>query len=406
MTVYIDSTGPTVDAGSDRSAAEGESVTLTGTFDDGTGYGPYSLAWHLVSSSNGQMVDDVSGDTLTFTPVDDGTYVFSYTVTDVAGNATTDSVSVTATNVAPSPAIVSISEPRVEGTAIAVTATATDPAGANDTLTYTWTVLKDHEAYDSASGVDMTEYTFTPDDDATYTINLTVSDEDGGSTTVGSTIDVANVLPAPQIVSISEPQVERTAITVTGSATDPAGANDTLTYSWQVFKGAETAAFATDSGVDVTSFSFTPDDNASYRVVLTVTDDSGTTVAPSVRMEFGATEIHSENSSAIVGGWMQVGQVADGTDRTDVGGVSEAAFEFGRLSAMQQRPTCHRSAVTWPSSAWRWMARSLRWWGTRSRTRERGGSWRTVTGTTRADTWKKARSSWQPSMSRIGAPPA
>ncbi len=35
---------------------------------------------------------------------------------------------------------------------------------------------------------------------------------------------------------------------------------------------------------------------------------------------------------------MQVGQVAGGTDRTDVGGVSEAAFEFGRSSAYAATP--------------------------------------------------------------------
>jgi len=69
--------------------------------------------------------------------------------------------------------------------------------------------------------------------------------------------------------------VEGTMITVTGSATDPAGANDTLTYSYEVFKDGSTTAFASGSGVDQTSFSFTPDDNGSYEIVLTVSDEDG-----------------------------------------------------------------------------------------------------------------------------------
>ena len=64
--------------------------------------------------------------------------------------------------------------------------------------------------------------------------------------------------------------MEGTPITVTGSASDPAGANDTLTYAWTVNKGGGPTAFASGSGVGLTSFSFTPDDNASYQIVLTV----------------------------------------------------------------------------------------------------------------------------------------
>ena len=78
---------------------------------------------------------------------------------------------------------------------------------------------------------------------------MTVSDEDGGSTTVAQTISVANVAPSPTIVSISEPRVEGTAITVAGSASDPAGTRDTLSFVWTILKGG--AAFASGSGGDV-----------------------------------------------------------------------------------------------------------------------------------------------------------
>ena len=54
-----------------------------------------------------------------------------------------------------------------EGSAVTVSAAATDPAGANDPLTYTWTVLKNGAAY--ASPARAPPYTFTPDDDGTLT---------------------------------------------------------------------------------------------------------------------------------------------------------------------------------------------------------------------------------------------
>ena len=57
------------------------------------------------------------------------------------------------------------------------------------------------------------------------------------------------------------------------SATDPAGSNDTLTYVYQVFKDGN--AFASGSGVNETSFAFTPDDNGGYQIVLTVSDEDG-----------------------------------------------------------------------------------------------------------------------------------
>ena len=69
--------------------------------------------------------------------------------------------------------------------------------------------------------------------------------------------------PSPTVVSISEPRVEGTAITVTGTASDPAGVLDTLSYAWTVLKGG--TGFASGSGA---TFMFTPNDNASYEIGL------------------------------------------------------------------------------------------------------------------------------------------
>ena len=88
LTMHIDATAPVPDAGADQNVLEGTEVTLTGSYNasPNPGDGAFTRVWHLVSSSNGQSVADVTGDVLTFTPVDNGTYIFSYTVTDAAGN--------------------------------------------------------------------------------------------------------------------------------------------------------------------------------------------------------------------------------------------------------------------------------------------------------------------------------
>ena len=100
------------------------------------------------------------------------------------------------------------------------------------------------------------------DDNGSYQIVLTVSDEDGGSTTVDQTISVANVAPSPSIVSIGAPRVEGTPIAVTGTATDPAGANDTLTYAWTVNKDGGRRRLPAGRGAD---WSFTPTTTAVTR---------------------------------------------------------------------------------------------------------------------------------------------
>ena len=117
-----------------------------------------------------------------------------------------------------------MSTPNIEGTPITVTATATDPAGTNDTLTYTYEVFKDGATtpFATNSGVDLTNFVFTPDDNGSYQINLVVTDEDGGTSLLATqTIAVDNDDPTAAIATVSTPNIEGTPITVTATATIP-----------------------------------------------------------------------------------------------------------------------------------------------------------------------------------------
>ena len=106
-------------------------------------------------------------------------------------------------------------------------------------------------------------------------MRLTVSDENGGSASTTQAVTVANA--APERVTISGPTAgdEGQALSFTGSATDPAGTSDTLAYNWTVAKGG-VDGFAAGNGI---SFSFTPNDNRTYVVRLTASDEDGGTAS-------------------------------------------------------------------------------------------------------------------------------
>jgi RTX calcium-binding nonapeptide repeat (4 copies) len=256
------------------------------------------------------------------------------TVSDEDGGSNSVDSTFTVANVAPTPTIATISTPRIEGTAIAVTGSASDPAGTNDTITLTWEVFKGTGStvlYASGSGVN---FSFTPDDNETYRIKLTASDEDLGSLSTIQDVLVANVAPTASL-SVSGPTSVSTGtpVTVTSTTDDPAGANDPLVLSWTITRDGN--PFETQSGG--TSYSFTPTIAGTYVVTLLVDDgDLGTatvsqqilvstppTVAISTapdgvfqvasQFTFTATDIDTEDQGA---GFQFFIQWGDGTSTT------------------------------------------------------------------------------------------
>jgi large repetitive protein len=202
------------------------------------------------------------GQNINHTFIDNGIYNVVLTVTDKDGGVTTEAIKIKVDNLAPT--IVSITKPaRInEGQAVEFNATATD-IGANDTLTYAWNFG------DTTNPVIGQNVTHTFVDNGNYNIVLTVTDKDGAVTTKTETVKVDNV--APVVVSIAKPtQInEGQAIELSTIATD-AGADDTLTYNWDLGDGTAPAI-----GQKV---SHTYIDNGVYNVVLNVTDkDGGTT---------------------------------------------------------------------------------------------------------------------------------
>ena len=114
-----------------------------------------------------------------------------------------------------------------------------------------------------------------------YTINVTLADDDSGSTIGSTVVTVKNVAPTLSNVAVSSPINENDVATLSGTITDP-GTQDTftLTVNWGDGSLPQTFSYATGT----TSFSETHqylDDNPTvtpsdmYTVAVTVTDDDG-----------------------------------------------------------------------------------------------------------------------------------
>ncbi|HEX7152518.1 MAG TPA: DNA/RNA non-specific endonuclease [Thermoanaerobaculia bacterium] len=221
-----------------------------------------TLTYTIVSTPSHGTLSGTNGN-VTYTPAPDysGTDTFTYRVTDDSRQSSIATVTITIYEVNDAPTATADAFVTDEDTALTINVadlTANDNAGdAGQTLTVTAVTGASLE-----NGV----VTFTPAPDFhgaasfTYTVCDNGTDSQCATATVAVTVNAVNDGPT---VTITAPAVvsEGSAVTASASGDDVDG--DTLSYSWTVTKNG--APYAT-------SPSFTPDDNGSYVVTVTVTD--------------------------------------------------------------------------------------------------------------------------------------
>jgi|GEM_PF-5973545 len=165
-----------------------------------------------------------------------------------------------------------------EGDTVSLTGSATEPSGGYVAgLTYSWAVTKNGAPYQSASGQ---SYQFTPDDNGTYVVALTVADKDGDSSTDSHTFSVANVPPTTSVSARSSTAVAGEVLTFTLGASDPSPVDQAAGFIYRIDWGDGTvqqtvpASSGNGSGVSVThSFA----QASTYTVQVTATDKDGET---------------------------------------------------------------------------------------------------------------------------------
>ena len=226
-------TGDTIYTGNEGDAVAGD---LNATDVDGLTDGTYFSV--STPASNGTASIDPATGTWTFTPTDPnwfGTDSFTVTVTDDLGGTTTQVISVTLANVDDAAVIGGqMSYSGNEGDVGSGTLTATDPDGLTDGTYFTVTTpaTQGTAAIDPATGA----WTFTPTDPnwfGTDSFTVTVTDDQGGTTTQVISVTLANVNDAPvNIVPGGQTVAEDTALNITGlSVTDVDGNLSTVQLS-------------------------------------------------------------------------------------------------------------------------------------------------------------------------------
>jgi hypothetical protein len=196
--------------------SEGSPASNSGTFDDAEGRDNVTL-----SASLGTVVkDDTTGTwSWSYTPPDNTSpTTVTITATDSGDLSASTTFTLSVNNVAPNITTFTVPPTAGEGSPVSLSAAATDPAGADDPLAFTWTITRPDSSTLTLTGASAS---FTPADNGSYTVSLTVSDGDGGSASQSGNIGVANVAPSIALsgaASVNEGAAYQLTL---GAVTDP-----------------------------------------------------------------------------------------------------------------------------------------------------------------------------------------
>ena len=257
--VLVDNVAPSVVAGADREyIKEGDMVNFTAIIEDPGILDTHTVEWDFDDGSISDLLE------VQHRFLDDGNYIIVLTVMDNSGGTNTTTFRVAVSNVRP---------------VITAEANTTEiDEGGWVTFTVTWTdvgELDEHTVlWDFGDGTKTTD----PDpshqfvQDGTYTVLVTVTDDDAGESSKPFIIKVLNVAPT-HTITVSATQIDESGTVVfSASSTDP-GLLDNVTYWWDL--GDETLT-------NDVSFSHTYIDNGVFRVKLRADDGEGGISSPTV----------------------------------------------------------------------------------------------------------------------------
>ncbi len=250
-------------------SVEASSVALSASATDDLG-GAFTYTWTVTGPDGKPVAVAGSGASVSFLPPDNGEYQVSVVARTANGSAS-QAGSVAVSNLPPTIERVTMPTTAAIGVASVLSASATDPAGAADPLTYTWTITTPTGApFATLTG---TQVAFTPTQSGIYGVSLTVDDGDGGRSTITRLVAVLN---SPPVASAGGPYAVLEGGIVQLDALTGSSDNDqsaaTLTYAWD-FTGD--GRFADAAGSKPIFSAANLDGPTSVTVRVRVTDDQG-----------------------------------------------------------------------------------------------------------------------------------
>lgn len=322
---------PIVDLGLDAIVNEGEVFARSLSFVDPDSSDSWTATVDYGNGSGEQPLPLTGKDfELAHTYADNGDYVITVTVTDSYGESDSDTMFVTVLNVAP---LVNVGPDLTvdEGGELGLVGTFSDPSTA-DTHTYLW---------DFGDGSTASE-TLTPTHaytvDGTYTVTLTVIDDDGGIGSDTLFVTVNNV--APEITDLSvTPEIDENGwVTMAGTFTD-AGIMDNHTVQITWGDGTSESLILSVGDRSFSTVHQYLDDNPSgtsqdeYTIgVLVSDDDTGQDTSSAITVVRNLEPVINSLTSSSPG----VGDVAEGEEVT-------IAAEFSDIGTQDS----HTAVIDW-----------------------------------------------------------
>ncbi|MEZ4459506.1 MAG: PKD domain-containing protein [bacterium] len=275
-------------------------------------WGDPNIADSIVTTVNGT---GTAGTTISVTApsayIESGTYTATVTVSDEDSSASS-TINITVDNVAPTISLVETTPPQpvivTEGQSLSVRATATDPSTV-DAVALNFQVNWDDGATDFAvgsstgtSGEARSQFSHVYTNPGTYTVNITVTDPDGGVDSSTLTVEVLNRAPSITDVFNTGPVDENTSVSAVLLVSNPGA--DVLRYSYNFNCTTTTEASVSDadfsepkpgtgtSAVRANTFG----DDGSYPVCVRVCDDDG----PNFGCDYGLTTVQVDNVAPVI----------------------------------------------------------------------------------------------------------
>jgi PKD repeat protein len=252
--IAITNSEPEAEAAGPYSTPEGGDLMLSGSATD-LGADTFTYEWDL--DGDGEY-DDAVGPNPTWIWYDDGIYLIRLKVTDDDGDVGYDTSSVSVVNVAPS-VDAGVIYYQDEGVQLDFNINVTDP-GIYDTFTYLWDFGDGRYSVQKNPG-----HVYA--DDGTYTVTLTVTDDNNG---VGSDSVIAIIYNTPPEIEDIPSEIsarEDKQFTLKINATDAEGDIITFIDNSPLFEIHE------ESGL--IQFTPTNDDVGEYYVTITASDEDG-----------------------------------------------------------------------------------------------------------------------------------